>query len=149
MVRTLEEEVRRGKLKSEADLKRAVQGRLATILEVPDSNPGAIATATDAGPTVMVFIGVNGVGKTTSVAKLGQTLVQEGRKPLLAAADTYRAGAIDQLRDLGRAAQVPCVMGAPGGDPAAVAFDGIEAGTRGAHTWCWWTPPAGSTPRKV
>ena len=134
LVQTVEDEVRRGRLKTEADLRGAIEARLVAILEVPGSNPGAIARATD-GPTVVVFVGVNGVGKTTSVAKLAQRLAHEGRKPLLAAADTYRAGAVAQLAIWAERLSLPAVLGAAGGDPAAVAFDALEAAaSRGADT---------------
>src|SRR5512147_1782627 len=62
LVQTVEDEVRRGRLKTESDLKQAVIARLTRILEVPGSNPGALARATDGGTTVLVFVGVNGVG---------------------------------------------------------------------------------------
>jgi fused signal recognition particle receptor len=134
LVQTVEDEVRRGRLKTEADLKQAVQRRIAAMLEVPGSAPAAIARAAS-GVTVIVFVGVNGVGKTTSVAKLARRLQGEGRRVLLAAADTYRAGAIQQLQVWAERLGVPAVAGAPGGDPAAVAFDAIEAAaTRGADT---------------
>lgn len=135
LVQTVEDEVRRGRLKTEDDLKTAVQARLVSILEVPGSDPGAIARATDGGSTVLVFVGVNGVGKTTSVAKLARRLAKEGRKPLLAAADTYRAGAVAQLAIWAERLKLPSVLGASGGDPAAVAFDALEAAAnRGADT---------------
>jgi fused signal recognition particle receptor len=135
LIQTVEDEVRRGRLKTETDLRRAVEARLTAILEVAGSDPGAIVRATDGGPTVVVFVGVNGVGKTTSVAKLARRLVREGRKPLLAAADTYRAGAIAQLATWAERLSLPAVLGAPGGDPASVAFDAIDAATsRGADT---------------
>jgi fused signal recognition particle receptor len=134
LVQAVEEEVRRGGLKTEADLHQAVQRRLVTILEVPGSEPGLVARATE-GPTVIVFVGVNGVGKTTTVAKIARRLQREGRRILLAAADTYRAGAIQQLQVWGERLGLPAVAGAPGGDPAAVAFDAIEAArTRGLDT---------------
>lgn len=134
LVHTVEDEVRRGRLKTEGDLRQAVEARLVAILEVPGSDPGRIARAAD-GPTVIVFVGVNGVGKTTSVAKLAQRLAREGRKPLLAAADTYRAGAVAQLAIWAERLSLPSVLGASGGDPAAVAFDAMEAASsRGADT---------------
>jgi fused signal recognition particle receptor len=135
LVQTVEDEVRRGRLKTEDDLKQAVIARLTRILEVPGSDPGALARATDGGTTVLVFVGVNGVGKTTSVAKVASRLVKEGRKPLLAAADTWRAGAVAQLATWAERLKVPSVLGAAGGDPAAVAFDALEAAPgRGADT---------------
>lgn len=134
LVRTVEEEVRRGRLKTEQDLRTAVEGRLISMLESTGVVPGSLTRAS-AGVTVMVFVGVNGVGKTTTVAKVGRRLQREGRSVLLAAADTYRAGAIQQLNVWAERLGVPCVAGAPGGDPAAVAFDAIEAATtRGIET---------------
>ncbi len=135
VVQAVEDQVRRGQLKTEADLKAAVGARLTRILAVPGPPPGVLARAADGGVTVIVFVGVNGVGKTTSVAKVARKLQREGRKVLLAAADTYRAGAIAQLQVWAERLALPCVAGAPGGDPAAVAFDAIEAAaTRGLDT---------------
>jgi len=121
----LEDEVRRGQLKTEADLKRALRERLTTMLAGPE-NPGAIARA-QPGPTIILLVGVNGTGKTTTAAKLAARLQQEGRSVLLAAADTYRAGAIAQLQVWANRLDLPCVAGSPGGDPASVAFDAIDA----------------------
>lgn len=134
LAQAVENEIRSGQLKTEGDLKRAVEQRLVAILEVKGTDPGRLARAAQ-GVTVMVFVGVNGVGKTTTVAKVARRLQGEGRRVLLAAADTYRAGAIQQLQVWSGRLDVPCVVGAPGGDPAAVAFDAIEAaGSRGADT---------------
>lgn len=135
LVQTVEDEVRRGRLKSEADLKQAVAAKITAMLNGAGSPAPLLARAQDGGPTVLVFVGVNGVGKTTSVAKLAQRLLREKHSVLLAAADTYRAGAIPQLQTWADRLGVPCVAGAPGGDPAAVAFDAIDAATtRGADT---------------
>lgn len=134
LVGAVEEEIRRGRLSTEQDFRRAVEERITNILEVPGSDPGVLARASD-GVTVMTFVGVNGVGKTTTVAKVAHRLQREGRHVLLAAADTYRAGAIQQLEAWAERLAVHAVVGAPGGDPAAVAFDAIEAAeTRGADT---------------
>lgn len=134
VVQAVEDQVRRGQLKTEADLKGAVATRLTRILDVPGAPPGEIARNAD-GLTVVVFVGVNGVGKTTSVAKVARRLQREGRKVMLAAADTYRAGAVAQLQTWAERLGVPCVAGAAGGDPAAVAFDAIDAAlTRGLDT---------------
>jgi fused signal recognition particle receptor len=121
----LEDGVRKGKLKTEGDLKQALEDRLAGMLEGPD-HPGRIARA-PSGPTIVLIVGVNGVGKTTTVAKLARLLEQEGRSVLIAAADTYRAGAIAQLQVWAERLGVPCVAGTAGGDPASVAFDAIDA----------------------
>jgi fused signal recognition particle receptor len=131
LVGMLEDGVRRGTFKSEDDLRRALSERLAQILGAP-GDPGRIARA-QSGPTVILVIGVNGVGKTTSIAKLARRLQREGERVLLVGADTYRAGAIAQLTTWAERLGVPCVSGAPGGDPASVAFDGIVAAeARGA-----------------
>lgn len=133
ITQALEDEVRRGKLKTEADLRRSLQQRLAQMLQGPD-DPGALARAIT-GPTVVLLVGVNGTGKTTTAAKLAWRLQREGRRVLLAAADTYRAGAIAQLQVWANRLGLPSVAGSPGGDPAAVAFDAIDAATsRGLDT---------------
>ncbi|MBA3444263.1 MAG: signal recognition particle-docking protein FtsY [Gemmatimonadales bacterium] len=133
LIQALEDEVRRGKLKTEADLKRALQERLSAMLAGPE-NPGDIVRA-EPGPTIILLVGVNGTGKTTTAAKLASRLQEEGRSVLLAAADTYRAGAIAQLQVWANRLRLPCVAGAPGGDPAAVAFDAIDAAiSRGVDT---------------
>jgi fused signal recognition particle receptor len=112
-------------------LERAV----AQLLDGPP-DPGALARASEP-PTVMLVYGVNGVGKTTTVAKLAYRLGRDGRRVLLAAADTFRAGAASQLATWAERLGVPCV-GAGGdgrGDPAAVAFDAIDAAlARGCDT---------------
>ena len=131
LVGMLEDGVRRGTFKSEDDLRGALSDRLARILGAP-GDPGRMARA-ESGPTVVLVIGVNGVGKTTTIAKLARRLQREGEQVLLVAADTYRAGAIAQLQTWAERLGVPCVAGAPGGDPASVAFDGIGAAqARGA-----------------
>ena len=130
----LEDEVRRGTLKTEVDLRNALKRRVSTMFDGA-GGAGDIARAEGAGPTVVLLVGVNGTGKTTTAAKLARRLQREGRKPLLAAADTYRAGAIQQLQIWAERIGAPYVAGAPGGDPAAVAFDAIDAArSRGADT---------------
>jgi fused signal recognition particle receptor len=77
--------------------------------------------------TVVMIVGVNGSGKTTSIGKLSRHYLNKGRKVMLAAADTFRAAAIDQLKIWGERANVPVISGQPNGDPGAVAYDGIRA----------------------
>ena len=78
------------------------------------------------GLTVMLFVGVNGVGKTTSIGKLAHLYKQSGKKVMLVAADTFRAGAVAQLAEWGRRVDVPVVTGPEKADPASVVFDGME-----------------------
>jgi fused signal recognition particle receptor len=133
LTQALEDEVRKGTLKTEADLRQALEGRLAAMLN-GDQQGGALARSND-GPTVILIVGVNGTGKTTTAAKLARRLQREGRRVVLAAADTYRAGAIAQLQVWAERLGIPCVAGAPGGDPAAVAFDAVDAAvSRGMDT---------------
>ena len=77
--------------------------------------------------TVVMIVGVNGSGKTTSIGKLAQYYKNKGRKVMLAASDTYRAAAIDQLQIWAKRADVPVIAGQPGGDPGATTYDGIRA----------------------
>ena len=133
LTQALEDEVRQGKLKTEGDLRRALEGRLSAMLD-GDQQGGALARNPD-GPTVILIVGVNGTGKTTTAAKLARRLQREGRRVLLAAADTYRAGAIAQLQVWAERLGIPCVAGVAGGDPAAVAFDAVDAAvSRGLDT---------------
>jgi fused signal recognition particle receptor len=133
LTEALEHEVREGRLKTEADLRAALERRLAAMLD-GRADPGVIARASP-GPTVILMVGVNGTGKTTTTAKLARRLQREGRSVLLAAADTYRAGAITQLQVWAERLGIPCVAGAPGGDPASVAFNAIDAAvSRGLDT---------------
>jgi len=130
----VESQVRRGKVKTAEDVRAALEERLLAILAEPGSDPGVVARGAS-GPTVILMVGVNGTGKTTAAAKLAARLGAEGRRVLLVAADTYRAGAVQQLERWAVRVGVPCVKGTPGGDPAAVVFDAIEAaGSRGLDT---------------
>src|SRR5438046_584661 len=89
----------------------------------------------DGSPAVLLVVGVHGSGKTTTIGKLASLLQREGRRPLLAAADTYRAAAIEQLQLWGQRAQVEVVAHRPGSDPGAGAFDAVQAArARGADT---------------
>ncbi|MSR42212.1 MAG: signal recognition particle-docking protein FtsY [Phycisphaerales bacterium] len=102
-----------------AYLKRALKSRWTSA-----SQPLAVAGQK---PTVILVCGVNGVGKTTSVAKIAKSLKDEGRTVLLAAADTFRAGAVEQLAIWAQRLDVELVRGKAGADPAAVVFDAAEA----------------------
>jgi fused signal recognition particle receptor len=124
-------------LKAATDREAYLERTVAALLTDPAVTPaGELARAAEP-PTVILVYGVNGVGKTTTIAKLGARLEREGRRILLAAADTFRAGAVEQLRRWAERLDVPCVGGASDGrgDPAAVAFDAIDAAeARGRDT---------------
>jgi len=110
----------------------AVRAELAALLvpRDPDWSPQA---AVSGGPAVILVVGVNGTGKTTTIGKLASRYTAEGRTVLLAAADTFRAAAIDQLRIWADRAKVPMVAHAPGADPGAVVYDALDAAVaRGA-----------------
>lgn len=115
---------RRGKVRTNLDMKAALRAEVAAILEPARS---AYLSAAESGPTVYLVCGVNGVGKTTSIAKLAHRLREEGRSVLVAAGDTFRAGAVAQLRSWADRIGVEFVGGSQGGDPASVAFDAIDA----------------------
>lgn len=81
----------------------------------------------EGSPATVLVVGVNGTGKTTTIAKLAKTLIDQGRSVLMAAADTFRAAAGEQLRTWGERVGVPVVTGQQGGDPAAVAYDAVSS----------------------
>ena len=120
----VEELARKGKVRGTEGLRGALKEEMATIL-APAAD--AFLQAADSGPTVYLICGVNGVGKTTSIAKLAHRLRSEGQSVMVAAADTYRAGAVEQLSVWAERVGAGFVGGQKGGDPAAVAFDAIEA----------------------
>ena len=105
-------------------LKRVIIEKLVDLYEKDGQFNEAIQFQEDL--TVMLFVGVNGVGKTTSIGKLAHKYKQEGKKVLLVAADTFRAGAVAQLVEWGRRVDVPVVTGPEKSDPASVVFDGME-----------------------
>lgn len=107
------------------DVKRVVIEQMVSIYEKNETGTVAIKENPD-GPTVILFVGVNGVGKTTSVGKIGYNLKKEGHKVLLAAADTFRAGAIEQLNVWGERLDIPVVTGPANSDPASVVFDAVK-----------------------
>ena len=103
---------------------------MAAVAAVDAGDPPA---ADGDGPRVVLMVGVNGAGKTTSAAKLARLYLDRGEKVLLAAADTFRAAAIDQLQEWGRRLEVDVIAHQPGSDAGAVAFDAVEAAVaRGA-----------------
>ena len=109
----------------------AVREALVAVLATGDRE----LVRTELKPRVILVVGVNGSGKTTTAAKLAKRLKDAGETPLLAAADTFRAAAIEQLEVWAKRIEVPIVSGRPDGDPAAVVFDAVQAGAaRGNST---------------
>lgn len=107
------------------EVKQVMLEKMVQIYEKDGQESNDIRLNPD-GPTVILFVGVNGVGKTTSVGKIGYQLKQEGHKVLLAAADTFRAGAIEQLNVWGDRLGIPVVTGKAQSDPASVVFDAVK-----------------------
>lgn len=124
LVDHVETQVRRGKAREGDQIREALESEVRRILgegEDPELR------AAEKAPTVYLIAGVNGVGKTTSIAKLANMLKEEGQRVMVAAADTYRAGAVEQLAMWADRIGVDFIRGQQGGDPAAVAFDAMEA----------------------
>ncbi len=93
-------------------------------------------------PFVILVVGVNGSGKTTTIGKLASNFSAEGRKVMLAAGDTFRAAAIEQLKVWGERTKVPVIAGAQGSDSASLAFNALTAANDDrTSTCCWSTPP--------
>lgn len=126
LLEALEADLPRGDLTSEDAVRGWLVRRIAELLR-NGVDPGRLDLGDGSGPAVVLMLGVNGVGKTTQLAKLAHRLIGQGHTVLVAAADTYRAGAAEQLRVWAERLGVPCVTGAHRADPAAVAFDAIEA----------------------
>lgn len=122
----LRQEVKLRNAKKSAEVQNAIIEKLVDLYEAEGINEVNELNIQEDGLTVILFVGVNGVGKTTSIGKLAHQFKNEDKKVLMAAADTFRAGAIDQLVVWGERAGVEVVRGNAGGDPAAVVFDALE-----------------------
>ena len=122
LITTLEEQTKAEGWTKAEQLKRGLEKSLASLIVAPppfEFNPD--------GPTVVLVVGVNGSGKTTSAAKLGKRFSEAGKKVVLAAADTYRAAAVEQLQNWGSRLNLRVVSGQAGGDPGAVTYDAIQS----------------------
>jgi fused signal recognition particle receptor len=127
----VQERVRREGMKQPEEARTALRDELLAILTVGDDK-GRLWGRQDGetptpSPAVILVVGVNGVGKTTSIAKLAAAFKRDGERVLLAAADTFRAAAIDQLKLWGQRVGVEVIAGRPNSDPSAVVFDALEA----------------------
>ena len=122
----LRQEVKLRNVKKPAQVQNTIIEKMVDLYEEAGINENNAINLQPNGLTVILFVGVNGVGKTTSIGKLAHQYKLEGKKVLMAAADTFRAGAIDQLVVWGERSGVEVVRGNAGGDPAAVVFDAVE-----------------------
>ncbi|MCF0230935.1 MAG: signal recognition particle-docking protein FtsY [Enterococcus sp.] len=122
----LRQEVKLRNVKKPAQVQNTIIEKMVDLYEEAGINENNAINLQPNGLTVILFVGVNGVGKTTSIGKLAHQYKLEGKKVLMAAADTFRAGAIDQVVVWGERAGVEVVRGNAGGDPAAVVFDAVE-----------------------
>ena len=125
LVADVERAAQRGFVKTQDEFREALRQGIESALRAGNSEP-ALRQAPN-GPTVVLVIGVNGAGKTTFIGKLAARYRREGNRVLVGAGDTFRAGAIDQLKVWAERSGAEFVGGKPGGDPAAVAFDAIDA----------------------
>lgn len=116
----LRHKIKHDNIKDEEEVKVALKEIMASLLDIDSS------LNIDNTPAVILVIGVNGVGKTTSIGKIANRLSQEGKKVMIAAADTFRAAAVEQIEIWAKRANVPIVKKEEGSDPASVVFDAIE-----------------------
>ena len=123
LVDSLREQVAKGKVRNTDDLQDLLKRELLALLD----SPPPMAIDEPRLLTLVLVVGVNGSGKTTSIAKLSKYYKDRGRSVVLAAADTFRAAAIDQLKIWGERAGVPVIAHQPGADPGAVVYDSIRA----------------------
>lgn len=134
IIKKIEERVARDKYVNTSELNQILQQEIESILvDTPESNNYSFSSLLPAKPYVILVVGVNGVGKTTTIGKLAYNFKKAGKSVLLGAADTFRAAAVDQLTIWSERAGVPIVKQGMGSDPGAVAFDSVQSGiARGA-----------------
>ena len=121
LLAALREELKRERIVDRGEAKRVLVRLIADTVRPSD------AFRADGGEAALMIVGVNGVGKTTSIGKIAKRYRQAGRRPMLAAADTFRAAAAEQLGEWARRAEVPMVRHSEGADPSAVVFDAIAS----------------------
>ncbi|OCA85476.1 signal recognition particle-docking protein FtsY [Bacillus sp. FJAT-27225] len=126
LIDQLKYEVKRRNIQDPAEVQNVISEKLVDIYN-GGQNQSSGLNIQDGALTVILFVGVNGVGKTTTIGKLAHKFISEGKSVLLAAGDTFRAGAIDQLEVWGERVGAPVIKQAEGSDPAAVMYDAIQA----------------------
>ncbi|HVK96558.1 MAG TPA: signal recognition particle-docking protein FtsY [Flavisolibacter sp.] len=128
IINRIEERVARDKYVNSSDLNRILQEEIeATLIDAPSANSYDFHSDLPTKPYVILVVGVNGVGKTTTIGKLSYNFKKAGKSVLLGAADTFRAAAVDQLTIWSERVDVPIVKQPMGSDPAAVAFDTVQS----------------------
>jgi len=149
LLSNVKQRVKTDRLSEISQIREALKEEMTTLLSVPSPRPLASFGVTSSrseslnschserseeSPQVILVVGVNGSGKTTSIAKLAYSLTSQGKRVILAAADTFRAAAIEQLKHWGEKASAEVIAHQSGGDPGAVAYDAVQAGyNRHAH----------------
>ncbi|MCI5812442.1 MAG: signal recognition particle-docking protein FtsY [Lactobacillus sp.] len=123
---SLREELKLQNAKSKQDVSNVIIQKMVELYDEAGENEQAGINFAKSGPTVIMFVGVNGAGKTTTIGKMAALFKKQGKKVLLAAADTFRAGATEQLDVWAKRDGVDIVTGPENGDPAAVVFDGVK-----------------------
>jgi fused signal recognition particle receptor len=130
----VKQRVKIDKLSQPSQIREALKEEMISLLSVPSSRPLASCDSDpersegEESPQVILVVGVNGSGKTTSIAKLAYGFTSQGKRVILAAADTFRAAAIEQLKHWGGKVGAEVIAHQPGGDPGAVAYDAVQAG---------------------
>ena len=126
----VKQRVKTDKLSEVSQIREALKEEMVSLLSVPSSKSSTSCHSERSGesPQVILVVGVNGSGKTTSIAKLAYDLTSQGKRVILAAADTFRAAAIEQLEHWGEKVGAEVIAHQPGGDPGAVAYDAVQAG---------------------
>ncbi|MBM3142888.1 MAG: signal recognition particle-docking protein FtsY [Chloroflexi bacterium] len=124
LIEKVKQRVRTEKLSDGVQVRAVLKDEMVNLLKV---DGGAVSISKSVSTQIILVVGVNGSGKTTSIAKLAHSLKSEGGKVILAAADTFRAAAIDQLKRWGERVGVEVVAHQPGGDPGAVVYDALQA----------------------
>ena len=128
IIHRIEDRVARDKYVSTSELDRILRDEIAALLEENNSNNSEFDIPATAKPYVIMVVGVNGVGKTTTIGKLAAQFHKAGKKVVLGAADTFRAAAVDQLIIWGQRVGVPVISHGMNTDPASVAFDAVKKG---------------------
>ncbi|MEW9501334.1 signal recognition particle-docking protein FtsY [Jeotgalibacillus marinus] len=126
LVEELKMEVKRQNIQDSKDIRSVISQKLVEIYQGDDELDASLSIQEE-GLTVVLFVGVNGVGKTTTIGKLAHQLKEDGKKVMLAAGDTFRAGAIEQLEVWGDRVGVDVIKQGEGSDPAAVMFDAVQS----------------------